>query len=139
MSIIISTLGDRKSWDLLGIGASTLCVLHCLATPLFVVALPILEVYERQTHAAFALAIVATSLLAFWPGYLKHRRWWIVATALLGFGLISLGVTAPEGVLTKSMEVAATVIGGAMLVFAHLRNVFFCRYCPTCGGQDCSS
>ena len=98
-----------------------------------------LEVYERQTPAAFALAILAIGLLAFWPGYLSHRRWWIVATALLGFGLISLGVTAPEGVLTEPMEVAATVTGGAALVFAHLRNVFFCRYGPTCGGQDCSS
>ncbi len=137
MSILNLTLGGRQQWDLLGIGASTLCVLHCLATPLLVVALPMLEVYERQTHAAFALAILAVGLLAFLPGYLNHSRRWIVATALLGFGLISLGVTAPEGLLTEPIEVAATVTGGATLVFAHLRNVFFCRYCPTCGEQDC--
>lgn len=138
MSILSLTLGSRQPWDLLGIGASTLCVLHCLATPLLVVALPMLEVYERQTHAAFALAILGIGLLAFWPGYFSHRRWRIVVTALLGFGLISLGVTAPEGLLTEPMEVAATVTGGAMLVFAHLRNVYFCRYCPACGEQDCS-
>ena len=138
MSILSLTFGDKKPWDLFGIGASTLCVLHCLATPLLVVALPVLEVYERHTHATFALAILAIGLLAFWPGYLSHRRLWIVATALLGFGLISLGVTAPEGLLTEPMEVAATVAGGATLVFAHLRNVYFCRYCPTCGNKDCS-
>lgn len=138
MSIIILTPGDRKPWDLLGIGASTLCVLHCLAAPLLVAALPMLEVYERQTHAAFVLAILAIGLLAFWPGYLSHRRRWIVATALLGFGLMSLGVAAPEGLLTEPMEEVATVTGGATLVFAHLRNALFCRYCPTCGDQDCS-
>lgn len=137
MSILNVTLGGKRSWDWLGIGASTLCVLHCLATPLVVVALPVLEVYERQTHATFALAILGLGLLAFWPGFLNHRRMGIVVLALLGFGLISLGVTAPEGTLTEPMEKAATVAGGATLVFAHLRNVFFCRYCPTCGGPDC--
>lgn len=138
MSILDITFDGRQSWDLLGIGASTLCVLHCLATPLLVVALPMLEVYEHQTHAAFALAILAIGMLAFWPGYLRHRRSWVVVTALLGFGLISLGVTAPEGLLTEPLEAAATVAGGATLVFAHLRNVFFCRYCPACGAEDCS-
>jgi hypothetical protein len=137
MSILNVTLGGRQSWDWLGIGASTLCVLHCLVTPLLVVALPMLEVYERQTHATFALTILGLGLLAFWPGFLKHRRVGVVAIAVLGFGLISLGVTAPEGVLTEAMEKVATVAGGAMLVFAHLRNVYFCRFCPTCGGQDC--
>jgi len=137
MSILNATLSGRQSWDWLGIGASTLCVVHCLAAPLLVVALPILEVYERQTHATFALAILGLGLLAFWPGFLRHRRVGIVATALLGFGLISLGVTAPEGLLTEPMEKAATVAGGATLVFAHLRNVFFCRYCPACREQDC--
>jgi hypothetical protein len=137
MSILNITLSGRQSWDLLGIGASTLCVLHCLATPVLVVTLPMIEVYERQTHATFALAILGLGLLAFWPGFLKHRRVRVVAIAVLGFGLISLGVTAPEGILTEPMEKAATVAGGAMLVFAHLRNVFFCRWCPACGEQEC--
>ena len=138
MSILSLTFGDKKPWDLLGIGASTLCVLHCLATPLLVVALPVLEVYERHTHAAFALAILAIGLLAFWPGYLSHRRLWIVASGWFGLGLMSLCVSAPEGLLTEPMEAAATVAGGATLVFAHLRNVFFCRCCPMCGNKDCS-
>ena len=38
----------------------------------------------------------------------------------------------------RSLKDDLTVAGGATLVFAHLRNVFFCRYCPTCGNKDCS-
>ena len=128
---------EAQPWDLVGIGASSLCVLHCLATPLLVVFLPILEAVEKQTHAAFALAILAIGLLAFWPGYRQHGRWRIIAAAIVGFGLISLGVTAPEGLLSESAEAFATVLGGAILVTAHVRNAYFCRTCRHCGEQEC--
>ncbi|MCU7846126.1 MAG: MerC domain-containing protein [Candidatus Thiodiazotropha sp. (ex Monitilora ramsayi)] len=137
MTILNFNLIQRQPWDVAGISTSTLCVLHCLATPLLVVFLPVLEVVEKQTHAAFALAILALGLLAFWPGYQRHGRWQIIITAIVGFGLISLGVTAPEGMLSESAEVAATVLGGGTLVIAHLYNAFFCRNCRHCGGQDC--
>ena len=65
MTILNSSLIQRQPWDLAGIGASTMCVLHCLATPLLVVFLPVLEAVEKQTHTAFALAILALGLLAF--------------------------------------------------------------------------
>lgn len=137
MSILNASLLQRQPWDVAGIGMSTLCVLHCVATPMLVVFLPVLEAVEKQTHAAFALAILAMGLLAFWPGYQRHGRWQISATAIAGFGLISLGVTAPEGMLSESAEVATTVLGGVTLVIAHLYNAFFCRQCRHCGGQDC--
>ena len=137
MAILSFSLMQRQPWDLAGIGASSLCVIHCLATPLLVVFLPVLEVVEKQTHTGFALAILGIGLLAFWPGYLRHRRWRIIATAIVGFSLISLGVTAPEGVLSESAEAIATILGGAILVTAHLRNVYFCRSCRHCGEQEC--
>jgi hypothetical protein len=128
---------QRQPWDLAGIGASSLCVIHCLATPLLVVFLPILEAVEKQTHAGFALAILAIGLFAFWPGYLQHGRWRIIAAAIVGVGLISLGVTAPEGLLGESAEAIATILGGAILVTAHLRNAYFCRSCRLCGARKC--
>ena len=79
MTILPSSLMQRQPWDLAGIGASSLCVLHCVATPLLVVILPVVEAVEKQTHAAFALAILGIGLLAFWPGYRRHSRWRIAA------------------------------------------------------------
>lgn len=137
MTILSFSLTQRRPWDLAGIGASSLCVIHCLATPLLVVFLPILEAVEKQTHAGFALAILGIGLLAFWPGYLQHRRWRIIAAAIVGFSLISLGVTAQEGLLSESAEAIATILGGAILVTAHLRNAYFCRSCWHCGEQEC--
>ena len=137
MTILPSSLMQRQPWDLAGVGASGLCVLHCLATPLLVVFLPILEAVEKQTHAGFALAILGIGLLAFWPGYLRHRRGRILAAAIVGFSLISLGVTAPEGLLSESAEAVPTVLGGAILATAHLRNAYFCRRCRQCDEHEC--
>ena len=75
MTILDTTLSRTSPWDLAGIGASLLCILHCVATPMLVVVLPALEVLERQTHAVFALSILCIGLLAFVPGYRRHRRW----------------------------------------------------------------
>ena len=139
MTILPSSLMQRQPWDLAGIGASSLCVLHCVATPLLVVILPVVEAVEKQTHAAFALAILGIGLLAFWPGYRRHSRWRIAAAAFVGFGLISLGVTAPAGLLSESAETVATILGGAILVAAHLRNANFCRSCRLCGERPCTT
>lgn len=138
MSILNLTLSRAQHWDLAGIGASTICVLHCLLAPMLVVFLPSLEVLEKQTHTAFALTILGIGMFAFWPGYQRHRRWNIVAAAVGGFVLISLGAVAPEGLLSDSVEETVTVVGGATLIIAHLRNAFFCRDCPACGEPDCS-
>ena len=132
-----SSLLQRQPWDLVGIGASSLCVLHCLITPLLVVFLPVLELVEKQTHTAFAVTILAVGLLAFWPGYRRHGRWEICVAAIVGFALISLGVTAPEGILSEPAEMVSTLIGGITLVIAHFYNAFFCRKCRHCGDEAC--
>ena len=139
MTILIASPMQRQYWDLAGISASVLCVTHCLVAPFLAVFLPALELFERQTHASFALAILSIGLLAFWPGYLRHRRWRIVAAAIAGFGLISLGVTMPEGLLTERAETLTTLIGGGVLILAHLRNAYFCRSCRHCGDRACTS
>lgn len=139
MAILVMNTFQRRPLDLAGIGASALCVLHCLLTPVLVVFLPILGVVEKQTHAVFALVILGIGLLAFWPGYLRHRQWQLVAMATGGFVLISLGVTAPEGLLSESAEIIATVVGGITLVGAHVANAHFCRYCRHCSDYHCTA
>ena len=139
MSILVFTSNPGRHWDLAGIGASALCVLHCLATPLLVVALPTVAAFEEQAHAAFALVILAIGLLAFWPGLRRHRRWHVVAAAVVGFALISLGVVAPAGLLSEAGEGTVTVLGGATLVLAHLRNAHFCSSCRVCPKQGCAA
>lgn len=132
MTVLPATLSRTNPWDLAGVGASLLCILHCVVTPLLVVALPALEIFERQTHAAFALGILAIGLLAFVPGYRRHRQWSVVLMGLIGFGMLSAGVFVPEGIMSETFEIVLTVLGGLTLITAHLRNAYFCRSCQAC-------
>ena len=138
MTILHTTLSQARPWDLAGIGASLLCILHCVATPLLVVMLPALEALERQTHAVFALSILCIGLLAFVSGYRRHRRRRVVLLGLAGFGMLSAGVLVPEGAMSEEAEIAVTVLGGATLITAHLRNAYFCLLCRACGRQSCA-
>lgn len=137
MTILHLRLTRGQVWDLAGIGASTLCVAHCLASPVLAVLIPVLEAIESQTHTAFAMAILGIGLLAFWPGFRRHGRWQIVAAALVGFEMISLGIMVPEGLMSESAEATVTVVGGVILISAHLRNAYFCGACRVCGDHDC--
>lgn len=137
MTILRSDLLQAQPWDVAGIGASLLCVAHCLATPALMVFLPVLEALEKPTHAGLALALLAIGLLAFWPGYLRHKRWSIVAAGSAGFVLIALGVVAPEGLMNETTELMSTLLGGSILIAAHLRNAYFCRHCQECGPRGC--
>ena len=74
MSARIQTIFNQNHWDQLGVGASFLCVLHCLFTPLLATALPILAATEKQAHGTFAIAILLLGMLAFIPGYKKHKK-----------------------------------------------------------------
>jgi peptidoglycan/LPS O-acetylase OafA/YrhL len=109
-----------------------------VATPLLLVVLPALEILERQTHALFALSILCIGLLAFVPGYRRHRRRRVVLLVLVGFGMLSAGVLVPEAAMSETAEVVLTVLGGATLITAHLRNAYFCQLCRACGREPCT-
>jgi len=137
MSILSITAVPERQWDLAGIGASLLCVAHCVITPFLVGLLPTLELVERETHTALAFAILGIGLLAFVPGYRHHRRWRVPALGLVGFAMLSTGAFATEGLMGERLETVLTVLGGIALISAHVRNAYFCRLCRVCGTEPC--
>lgn len=113
----------RSKWlDMLAIGASAACLVHCLFLPLLFAVLPsvsrLLNLPEGLHLGAFLLAIPA-SAFAMRTGYRQHG---IVHPALLGgLGLVLLGVGALGG-MRLLVETGLTVIGSVLLAIAHLRN-----------------
>lgn len=124
--------------DILGIGLSVLCLIHCLALPVLIAFAPVLLRNlpgDDATHRTLAVVIGFVGLLAFRSGYKVHRRRWLLCLFCLGLLLISVAAALGDVVLTGSGEATVTVAGGLLLVTAHLFNHSFCR---SCAMKDCS-
>lgn len=138
MFVTNQNTGDQNRWDHAGIGASFLCMAHCLATPFVMTALPVLASTEAQAHGMFAIAVLMAGMFAFIPGYRKHRQVWIPITGAVGISMIIVSAMLPEAKAAEAIETAMVVAGGATLILAHIRNSWWCRFCSVCGDK-CSA
>ena len=128
----------RAAADILGVGLSLLCLIHCLVLPVLIAFAPVLLKNlpgDDATHRTLAVVIGFVGFLAFRSGYKVHRRRWLLWLFSLGLLLISVAAALGEAVLTGYGEAAITVVGGILLVTAHLFNHSFCRSCVV---EDCN-
>lgn len=114
--------------DRLAIGASTLCLIHCLALPALLFVLPalsaLLTVSEGFHALAFAVA-VPTSAAALAMGHRRHRRHRPALIALIGLTAIGVGALAA---LSAAAETAITVTGSLLLAAGHTCNARAMRH-----------
>lgn len=127
-----SAVRESRVWDRVGVVASTLCVIHCLVSPVVALLLPIVVATEGLTHRVLALAVVSFALLAFVPGYKQHREVTVLVLGVLGIGLIWTAVLLPETLGGETVETILTMSGGITMVAAHFRNIALCRRCRNC-------
>ena len=128
----------RFFWDRLGITLSVVCLVHCLALPLAIAALPLLASqwpHSSSFHVALALVLIPVALLAVVPGLRMHGRTSVAAAMAAGLSLLSTAAFAGESLLTHEGVIALTVAGGVILVAAHAVNLALCRACPACSGH----
>lgn len=117
-------------WDRLGITASAICIVHCVATPLVLMTLPFLAEHadhnhDRGFHWGMAAIIGPIAVLALWRGYRLHKKKFVLALGTIGLSCILLGLFAQvplHGILL-------TVTGGGFLLTAHLKNLRACQSC----------
>lgn len=123
---------EMNAWDRAGVAASGFCMAHCLALPAMLALLPALTVYDHiadSTHKILGLVLVAISLLAFIPGYRRHRAPIVIVLGAFGLGLVLFAAFAGHAWLGEPGEVALTLTGSCMLIAAHRRNCALCRSC----------
>jgi len=104
------------------IGASLLCLVHCLALPLVIASLPalsgILSVPE-SVHLWILAFAVPSSLLALLTGRASHGAAYPVFAGIAGLILLAIGAIAFGGTAT---ETPVTVAGSLFLAAAHIAN-----------------
>lgn len=121
-------------WDRAGMWVSVVCMLHCLALPVGAILLPFAarEALHDPAHwVLFALAF-PLALVAFVGGWRQHGRWLPGALGALGVTLLVVALTL------HSLETVLSVLGGLVLVGAHLLNHRHSETCSAdCAGQTC--
>ena len=120
----------QKLLDRAAISISALCILHCLATPVLLIAIPVISstfLADEQFHRVLVAIILPVSVIAFSLGCRRHRD--SVVLVLGGIGLFFLILVAAVGhdLLGEFGEKVGTIISGLILAAAHVRNYYLCR------------
>lgn len=117
-----ATLSTRSWIDTLAVGASALCLAHCLLLPVAMASLPaIATIFETPAWAHGALLALALplSFMALLGGYRHHGRWLPPAVGFLGLALMGAGVAFED---SRILETGLTVVGTTLVALAHIRN-----------------
>lgn len=127
----------RTTWggaacDWVGAGLSGLCVAHCALLPVALGVMPAvgLDVLARcGFHRGLAVLAGLAALLAFVPGYLRHRQAGVLAVAAAGVAVLFAASFGPRAWVVLIGETTLTIPAGAALVTAHVLNRMYCRGC----------
>ena len=115
--------------DKIAISLSTICVLHCLFMPSFLILsswFVAFSVNNEFVHYSILFAAVPVSAYALMKGYLNHNK-----LSYFLFGIFGLSVLV-FAVLTTSIfgelgEKSLSVLGSLFVIYAHYKNHQICK------------
>jgi uncharacterized membrane protein YfcA len=114
--------GGTIDWfERVAVGASVLCLLHCIAFPLFLAVLPALTTIlpiSESFHVWMLCVAIPTSGATLALGYRDHRVRWFLAIGCVGLCFLGAGALIFLG---TSLDTPVT-IAGSLLIAAHILN-----------------
>jgi hypothetical protein len=119
--------GPQERW----VGwASAICAVHCLASPVLVLLLPLWSALEPVEHLVLAGLPLGTAWLL-WLGIRRHGEWWPAAPVASGVAFWVVALWSPvEGVAHAGL----VATGG---LFAYLGLQWSGRLSRACGCGAC--
>lgn len=134
---------EQRSWlDRVGIGASLLCAVHCLAAPFLLLLLPAAgSVWSHPAvHWVLAILVVPLALWVLYNGYRKHGNRLTLVAATLGALLILAGLISPMIHSDPVVEFTVpTLMGQSVGSTASIAPVEHNAEAPTCTEACCPS
>lgn len=118
-------LVDARTTDWLervAVGASAVCLIHCIGLPLLLAALPALSTIvavPESFHVWILGFAVPASEFALLLGYRTHRAGLPLLVGCAGLGLLALGALL---LLGGAFETPVTVLGSLTLATSHVMN-----------------
>jgi hypothetical protein len=107
-------------WDGLGLGIAGLCLVHCLATSIFLAIFAAAggALLHPAIHEIGLVLAIGFGTLALGQGILRHGFVLPASIGALGIGMMAGALTLPHG----GIEVFYTVLGVGVLGLGHLLN-----------------
>jgi hypothetical protein len=131
---------QKLNLDTLGMGASTLCLAHCLAFPFLIAAVPFLGSTETTAslgcagtpfdfwiHFGLLGAVVPIGMTAWGLGYRRHRDLGILFLGAVGVAFLVAALMFGHHWMDGQGERVMTIAGSIAMVSAHLLNRRQCR------------
>ena len=113
-------------WDWAGVFFSSLCLVHCVTTPILL-ASTALWIVSEWVHVGFLVLLIPITLIASRRSYRKPS---VVVFLYAGLSILGAGLILSE-VFGERFEVSTTILGSLLLIIGHLRNRHFHRDTPT--------
>ena len=120
----------QQNSDKLSIFVSITCALHCLLMPAFLITTSsfiALQIDNEFLHGVMLLIIFPISIFALLTGLSNHDGKISFLSGCIGFITLLYAYFAGEEILGEWGEIIMTLIGSAILVFAHWQNFKLCR------------
>jgi hypothetical protein len=120
----------QRAADVFAVSCSSLCAVHCLATPVLLTLLPVLGATilgGEAFHVAILWLILPTSLAAVLLGCWRHKDLYVVLLCGLGLAVIVVAATAGHELIGDTGETIVTLAGSVLLIAGHVRNFRLCR------------
>ena len=165
MKITNASISRCHGWlDHIAIGMAAVCAMHCLLTPILIMAIPIIATsffVHQDFHLWMIFLVLPTTVFAVFMGCRNHKDRVVLALSAIGlsvllFALIQERVSyASEGDVAVSSADCETcardlsaepiplqagvwlnAIGGVFLASAHIRNFRLCRTSSCCYDHD---
>ncbi len=116
--------------DAAAVVLSGVCLLHCLALPVALTVLPIVNVTlldESTFHLIMMAVILPISIIALTIGCRQHKDKLTLVLGSVGLGILTITAIFGHELLGLTGERIVTSIGGLILAAAHIQNYICCR------------
>jgi len=120
---VISFAIMLKQIEKIGVVASLLCGVHCLLTPLIVVAAPSLSVHFADNpeieHWLILFSLVSSFSVLGFDAFRGHKS--IIPLCIAAFGW-ALTLFSHHPAIGPDIHLIMSIVGGVIIAFAFLRN-----------------
>ncbi len=120
----------RSFLDSIAVVLSGICLLHCLALPLVLTGLPIVNTVlldEEIFHSIMIIVILPISVIALTIGCRQHRDALTMILGAIGLSILTAMALFGHDMVGVTGERIVTSVGGLILAAAHIRNFLCCR------------